>query len=129
MRLLIWVLALCRTCSFLHDTEFPQPLEDRRRMTSEIFCNFFEAGIGGTWTYLQLPQFGNFHFGSGYLETRCSKSCYLCVLELADLFEVVEQVVFSGMIFLLTGQWTFIFTSLVASYCFFQSLIEHTCTF
>ena len=44
--------------------------------------------------YLRLNQFGNFCFGTVYLVMRCSKSCYLCDLELADLFDVVDQVVF-----------------------------------
>ncbi len=29
----------------------------------------------------QINLFGNFRFGTGYLEIRCSKSCYLYVLE------------------------------------------------
>ena len=37
--------------------------------------------------------FKNFSFGTGHLERRCSKSCYLRDLELADLFDnnVLEQ--------------------------------------
>ena len=35
----------------------------------------------------KLNLFGNFRFGTGYLEMRCSKSCYLYDLELVDLFE------------------------------------------
>ena len=76
------------------DTEFPQPHEEWRWITAEDFRNFFEVGIGGAWTYLRLNQFRNFRFGTGYPERRCSKSCYLCYLELADLFDIVEQVVF-----------------------------------
>ena len=45
-------------------------------------------------SYLRLNQFGNSSFGTVHLEMRCSKSCYLCDLELVDLFDVVEQVVF-----------------------------------
>ena len=43
---------------------------------------------------LKVNLFGNFRFGTGYLEMRCSKSCYLRDLELVDLFEnaVIEQV-------------------------------------
>jgi len=36
---------------------------------------------------LKVNLFGNFRFGTGYLEMRCSKSCYLYDLELVDLFE------------------------------------------
>ena len=36
-----------------------------------------------------LNLFGNFRFGTGYLEMRCSKSCYLCDLELVNLFDNV----------------------------------------
>ena len=41
-----------------------------------------------------LNLFGNFSFRTGYLEMRCSKSCYLRDLELDDLFDnsVIEQV-------------------------------------
>lgn len=40
-----------------------------------------------------LNLFENFRFRTGYIEMRCSKSCYLCDLELASLFEttVIEQ--------------------------------------
>ena len=43
---------------------------------------------------LFLNLFGNFSFRTGYLEMRCSKSCYLRDLELVDLFAngVIEQV-------------------------------------
>ena len=43
---------------------------------------------------LSLNLFGNFSFRTGYIEMRCSKSCYLRDLELVDLFanEVIEQV-------------------------------------
>ena len=33
-----------------------------------------------------LNRFSNFRFGIGYFEIRCSKSCCLCNLELANLF-------------------------------------------
>ena len=46
-------------------------------MTAEDFRDFFEVGIGAL-----------------FYEMRCSKLCYLCDLELVDLFDVVEQVVF-----------------------------------
>ena len=44
-----------------------------------------------------LYLFGNFSFRTGYLEMRCSKSCYLYDLELVDLFEntVIEQVYYT----------------------------------
>ena len=57
--------------------------------------------------YLRLNQFGNFGFWTGYFEMRCSKSCYLCDLELVDLFDVVEQVVFFRNNFLI--DWTAVF--------------------
>ena len=43
---------------------------------------------------LKVNLFGNFRFGTGYFEMRSSKSCYLCDLELGDLFDnaVIEQV-------------------------------------
>jgi len=38
--------------------------------------------------------FGNFRFGTGYFEMRCSKAFFLSILDLVDLFdnEVIEQV-------------------------------------
>ena len=41
-----------------------------------------------------LNLFGNLRFWIGYLEMRCSKSCYVYDLELVDLFEnaIIEQV-------------------------------------
>ena len=53
---------------------------------------------------------------------RCSKSCYLCDLGIVALFDVVEQGAFSGIIFLLTGQRNFVFTSPLARYRFLQPM-------
>ena len=43
-----------------------------------------------------LNLFGNLSFRTGYFEMRCSKSCYLCDLELGNMFdnEVIEHVHF-----------------------------------
>ena len=43
---------------------------------------------------LIVTLFGNFRFGTGSFGMRCSKSYYLCDLELVDLFDntVIEQV-------------------------------------
>ena len=53
-------------------------------MTDEDFCDFFKVRVGGL-----------FH------EMRCSQSCYFCDLELVDLFDAVDQVVFSENDFLI----------------------------
>ena len=53
---------------------------------------------------------------------RCSKSCFLCDLGIVALFDVVEQGAFSGIIFLLTGQRNFVFTSPLARYRFLQPM-------
>ncbi len=78
-------------------------------MTAEDFRDFFEVGIRGSFHILRLNQFGNFRFGTGYLEMRCSKSCYLCDLELVALFDVVEQGVFFGDDFLVNRTANFHF--------------------
>ena len=44
----------------------------------------FSEAVGFLKSKLNL--FKNFSFGTGYLEIRRSKSCYLCDLELAELF-------------------------------------------
>ena len=51
----------------------------------------FSEAVGFLKSKLNL--FKNFSFGTGYLEIRRSKSCYLCDLELAELFDnnVLEQ--------------------------------------
>ena len=54
---------------------------------------------------------------------RYSKSCYLCDLELVDLFDVIEQVVFFRNIFLVDRTADFHFMSPIASYRFFQAII------
>ena len=57
-----------------------------------------DARVGVVDFLLQKAEtvdlFGNFSFRTGYLEMRCSKSCYLYDLELVDLFDnsVIEQV-------------------------------------
>ena len=52
----------------------------------------------------RLNRFGNFSFRIGYLEMRCSKSCYLHDLELVDLFgnRVTEQVYYIAFPYCIT---------------------------
>ncbi|MGP1458267.1 MAG: type II toxin-antitoxin system YafQ family toxin [Treponema sp.] len=69
-----------------------KPLEANHR-NHELTGNFkgvWECHIQPDWLLLNL--FGNFSFGTGYFEMRCSKSRYLCALELVDQFdnEVIE---------------------------------------
>ena len=56
--------------------------------------NFATAFLNEWDTTDSIDLFGNFSFRTGYLEMRCSKSCYLRDLELVDLFDngVIEQV-------------------------------------
>ena len=61
-------------------------------MTAVDFCDFFEVGIRML-----------------FYEMRCSKSCYLCDLELVELFDVVEQLVFFGDDFLVDRTTEFYF--------------------
>ena len=70
--------------------------------------------------YLRLNQFGNFCFGTGYFEMRCSKSCYLYDLEVVALFDIVEQGVFSMNSFLIDKAVDFYFHAPVAC-SFFSS--------
>ena len=41
--------------------------------------------------FFALNLFGNVHFGTGYLEMRCSKSYYMCDFERLLDDEVIEQ--------------------------------------
>ena len=63
-------------------------------MTAEDFRDFFEVGI---WML--------------FYEMRCSKSCYLCDLELVDLLDAVEQAVFFRNDFLVDRTRSFILMS------------------
>ena len=56
---------------------------------------------------------------------RCSKSCYLCDLELVDLFNVVEQGVFFRNDFLADRTADFCF---LVSACFVQLSPVNDCT-
>ena len=94
-------------------------------MTAEDFRDFFEVGIRGSFHILRLNQFGNFRFGTGYLEMRCSKSCYLCDLELVDLFDVVEQVVFFRSDFLVNRTTDFYF---YVAGCLISPFPSNNCT-
>ena len=96
-------------------------------VTGALFStNLLQAGITGVLDTFALKPVLKLLFWNWLLEMRCSKSCYLCDLGLADLFDVVEQVVFFRNDFLIdrTADIRFhvavCFISLFQAYVYFE---------
>ena len=95
-RLQSLILNWCRTsvrmyCATVPHTEFIIK-------TAAIFSMLLRASLFTATdanvrknAFIRLNLFGNFRFRTGYLEIRCSKSCYLCDFKLDDLLDNGKQ--------------------------------------